>query len=132
MINSSIQTTETKELAFIRLKREYKAFTSLVKDGKFTTAMISARILGVSRATIAEWLKTPRIQQAMDEEVDNYISKIKEVKDWKASAYLLDKLDNDKGKESGITDLSQLIVINTVPQETSKKVNLQIALDKQR
>lgn len=115
MINNSIQSNETRNLSFIRLKRQYKAFIRIVKEGKFTSAVVSARVLGVSRQTIADWLQTPKVINAMDEEVESYISKIKQAKDWKASAYLLDKLDYDKGKESNITDLSQLIVINTNP-----------------
>jgi hypothetical protein len=49
----------------------------------------------------------------MDHEVNNYIEKIQSSKDWKAHAYLLDKLEASKEEESKQKDLQQLIVINT-------------------
>ncbi len=100
-------------LVIIRKKKEYKRFIKLVKEGKYTTAIISARLLQVDKTTILQWLKTPLVIKAMDYEVNNYVEKIQSSKDWKAHAYLLDKLEANKEEESKQKDLQQLIVINT-------------------
>ncbi len=98
----------------ITKKKQYKQFYKLVKAGKFTTAILSAKTIGVTRQTIGEWLDTPIIQKALQEDVDEYVRKIKTSQDWKASAYLLDKVtDKDTNAASQTPNLKQLIVINT-------------------
>ena len=112
--NSIVNESEqSKQLQRIVKKRQYKAFMKLVKDGKYTSAMISARLLGVTRQTIMSWIATPKVQKIMNEEVDNYVSKIQSSKDWKAQAYLLDKLEGTKEEQETKQELKQLIVINT-------------------
>lgn len=112
--NSIVDTDlQTKELQRIVKKKQYRAFVKLVKEGKFTTAMVSAKILGVSRPTIAEWLKTPKVSKAMQYDINNYVGKIQQSKDWKAQAYLLDKLEGNKEEQETKQELKQLIVINT-------------------
>ena len=102
-----------KELQRIVLKKQYKLFLKLIKSNKFTTAMVTAKILGVTRQTIQEWLKTPLALRSMNETINNYISDISVSKDWKAKAYLLDKIEDKQDKQEQQIDLNQLIVINT-------------------
>ena len=104
---------QSKELQRIVKKKQYRQFVAMVRQGKFTSAMVTAKILGVSRPTIAEWLQTKKVQKAMQYDVNNYISKIQSSKDWKAQAYLLDKLEGTKEEEETKQELKQLIVINT-------------------
>jgi len=110
ILNNNLQG---KDLAFNRKKNEYKHFLKLIKQGKTITAGILAQTLGVSRQTIIEWYKTPKAIQSLAQDIDNNIEVIKESKDWRARAYLIDKvsvpLDNNETK----SDLKQLIVINT-------------------
>lgn len=98
---------------FIRKKRQYRAFIKMVKQGKVTSALVAARILGVSHLTIREWLQTKKVMEAMENDVASYVEKIQVSKDWKAQAYLLDKLQGSKEEEEKQQDLKQLIVINT-------------------
>lgn len=107
------QTPQDNKAILIRKKREYKAFLRLIKQGKYTSAQITSKLLGVDRSTILEWLHTPMVLQCMNEEVEGYVSKISSSKDWKAQAYLLDKvIDNDSKSEQSNTTLTNLIQIN--------------------
>lgn len=110
VLESNIQG---KELAFIRRKREYRAFIRLIKANKFTSAVFSARLLGVNQHTIREWLNTPLALRALEETSSQYIKDIEEAKDWKAKAYLLDTLKGNEEEQEKKQDLKQLIVINT-------------------
>lgn len=115
--NSIVGNSHTEEkgieLQRIIKKKQYRAFNRLVKEGKYTSAVMSAKILGVDKNTIMSWLKTPKIIKAMEHDVNNYVSKIQSSKDWKAQAYLLDKLEGNKEEQETKQELKQLIVINT-------------------
>jgi hypothetical protein len=107
-------TNESPKEMIIRNKKAYKRFIKLIKTGKFTSAILSSKVIGVQRNTIMEWMKTKAVLDCMNEEVSNYIGKIQGNKDWKAQAYLLDRVLDDKDKENNVsTDMKQLIVINT-------------------
>jgi len=111
---SILSNNENPKDLIIRNKKAYKRFIKLVKTGKFTTAMLSAKLIGVQRNTIMEWLKTKAVMAVMNEEINTYISKISGSKDWKAQAYLLDKTLGDDDKEKDTTvQLTNLIQINT-------------------
>lgn len=98
---------------FIRHKWAYIKFKRAIKKGNFVTASLTAKTLGVDRRTIQDWSNKPEIQRLLEENIDNYVNKIGKSKDWKAQAYLLDKVldDDDKEKNKG-NDLKQMIVIN--------------------
>jgi len=104
------------DLTGMKKKKEFKRFIKLIKAGKFTSAVVTADILGVSRQTISLWLSHPIAQKAMNEEVEQYINKIKGSRDWKASAYLLDKITAKDLNKTNDIDLSNLIVIQTSKQ----------------
>ena len=90
---------------------KYKKFKALVKNGGYTSARVTAQALGVDHRTILSWLKNREVQEALTADLNSYVAAIKESKDWKAKAYLLDKAtQHDKEDTSG--DLKQLIVIN--------------------
>lgn len=109
--NNIIPPVSNNEL-IIKKKKQYRQFIRLIKQGKFTTAMLTSKILGVQRNTIMEWLETRQAKEAMSLEVNTFVDKISNAKDWKAQAYLLDKvIDNDKQSEH-TTTLNSLIQIN--------------------
>ena len=97
----------------INKTKEYKTFIKLIKKDKFTTAMYTAKLLGVTRQTIATWLRTPSVIKAMNSTIEEYIEDIEQSKDWKAKAYLMDKLEGNKEEQDSKQELKQLIVINT-------------------
>jgi len=97
----------------INKTKEYKTFIKLIKKDKFTTAMYTAKLLGVTRQTIATWLRTPSVIKAMNSTIEEYIEDIEQSKDWKAKAYLMDKLEGNKEEQESKQELKQLIVINT-------------------
>lgn len=105
-------TSPIKDLVYSKKKKEYRAFLKLIKAGKLTTAVITSKVLGVSRQTISAWLKTTQAHKALNETASNYIKDIEASTDWKAKKYLLDKLEGTE-EESKAIDLKQLIVINT-------------------
>jgi len=98
---------------YIRDKRNYRRFIKLIKANKVTTAIYTARILGMNEHTIASWFKTPTALKCLEDTSNTYINNIEQAKDWKAQAYLLDTLKGNKDKEQAKIDLNQLIVINT-------------------
>lgn len=109
---NKIESPLSNNELIIRKKKQYRQFIKLIKEGKFTTAMLTSKLLGVQRNTIMEWLETPKVKAVMNEEVNTFVSKISTSKDWKAQAYLLDKLDDkDSTKDTPIT-LNNLIQIN--------------------
>ena len=109
-----IQNPPEDKTVIIRKKREYKAFMKLIKQGKYTSAYMTSKILGVDKGTIQSWLHTPKVLECMDSEINNYISKISVSKDWKAQAYLLDKVTHEDSKEESTTSLQNLIQINVI------------------
>jgi len=91
-----------KNLQYITNKKAYKTFLRLVRDNKFTTAIVASEITGVTRQTISKWLETPLVRQVMNNTINRYVDKIAQARDWKASAYLIDKL---QGKEGNTTNI---------------------------
>ena len=117
VIRNDITTVENKNLQapqFVKKKWTLLKFKRMILKGNFTSARLTAKILGVDKRTIEQWLHLPVIQSALASEINNFTSKIGKSKDWKAQAYLLDKIiDDDKDREESKQDLKQLIVINT-------------------
>jgi len=124
-VNSEIKPTENTSPVvvdnppinkgiIIRKKRQYKAFIKLIKAGKYTSAVISSRILGVDKNTIREWSNTKLALQAMNDETTSFISDISKSKQWQAKAYLLDKLEDKDNIKDSTVNLTNLIQINTV------------------
>ena len=92
---------DNNQLQYIRDKKKYKTFLKLIKKNKFTTAILAAEICGTTRQTIGKWLETPLAIKVMNSTLDNYISKVEGSKDWKAQAWLVDKLH----KKDDITNI---------------------------
>lgn len=87
----------------------------LIRANKFITSLYTSKLIGVSRQTISQWLDIPIVKKEMERAINSYISKIEESKDWKVSAYLLDKASESSisEKESNKVDLSNLIIVHT-------------------
>lgn len=120
--NSESLITETaqklnitnKDIPDIKRKRQFKDFYKLAKSHKVTTAVLMAKSIGVTRQTIAKWMEHKLIRKEMSEAIDSSLSLIKSSKDWKAHAYIIDKITASEDKDNlPTTDLKQLIVINT-------------------
>lgn len=95
----------------IKKKVEYNAFLRALKKNDFTTAYMMAKALRVSPETIAQWLRTPKAVKIMQTDIQFYVEKIKASKDWKASAYLLDKVTGaDEVKQQAQTTLIGLTI----------------------
>lgn len=108
------QNTPDKEL-FIRKKRVYNSFIRLIKKGKFTSALLTAKALNIDKHTIYKWLNTKRVQDALNKEVENYVDNISSSKDWKAQAYLLDKATQQDKEDTKQVDITNLIQVNVQP-----------------
>lgn len=78
----------------IRSKRIYKKFLKLIKGKRALNGVILADILGITRQTVYKWLDTPSAVEVLENNISELTNKIHSSKDWKASAYLLDKLYN--------------------------------------
>lgn len=96
----------------VKKKYQYRQFIRLIKAGKFTTALATAKVLGVDRRTITAWLRSNRVKLAVGEEIDSLVQGVKEAKDWHSKAYLLDKiLEETKDKTPEIEILEGLTII---------------------
>lgn len=114
-------TTNQKQPSYIRKKLIFNKFVKLVKKGGYTSARLIAKSLGVHKDTILEWSNTSKVKEALGTDIATYVLNIKRNKDWKASAYLLDKvLDQDKGTEQTI-NLTNLIQVNTIESNKNNK-----------
>ena len=114
------QLVQEEEQVHIRLKAQYRAFIKLIKAKKYTSAILSSRILGVNKNTITLWLNTPLVRKALEEKYSQYISDIEASKDWKSKAYLIDKLEDKDAIKDNTINLTNLIQVNTAPPPTSK------------
>lgn len=108
-IGQSIQ--EAPEIQ-IRKKAQYRAFMKLIKDKKYTSAILSSRAIGVDKNTITLWLQTKAVRDLMQSTYSQYIDKIAESKQWQAQAYLLDKLEDKDNTTNTQVTLNNLIQIN--------------------
>ena len=104
---------EPKEIQ-IRKKAQFRSFMKLIKDKKYTSAILTSRILGVDKNTITSWLEHKQVRELMAQTYNSYIDDIAVSKDWKAKAYLLDKLEGQDKTEQQSVNLTNLIQINTV------------------
>lgn len=104
---------------YIRKKKEYRAFLKLIKEGRFTTALLTAKALHVHDDTIKEWLNTPKVQAALEEDIDLLVSRIRVSKKWQASAYLLDKILPPQKEET--KPPQQVVIINNAKQFSIKE-----------
>ena len=84
----------------IRKKRAYKIFLRLIKENKYTSAYATAKMLHIQPLTIAKWLQTKQAIEAMNSKVSEYVAKIEASPDWKAQAYLFDKIMPTEDKTS--------------------------------
>jgi DNA-directed RNA polymerase subunit N (RpoN/RPB10) len=110
--NSSIKSIKVKneEIKKIVYKKHiYKQFLKMIKDDKFTTAIMSAKILGVERHTIRKWLLTPKISEVMSAKVNQYISRIEQSEDWRANAYLLDKIAPEEKNNPALVQVNNYL-----------------------
>jgi hypothetical protein len=98
-------------------KSKYTKLIKLIKLGNFVSVRITAQAIGISPQTMQEWLKTPSIIEAIREEIDCYVNKIRTNTDWKAQAYLLDKIT--KTEEHGTA-----IQINNFIDKQNEKYNI--------
>jgi len=104
----------TNVLEVRKNKKEFRIFLKLIKSGKLTTAIMASKVVGVSRQTIGKWLQTKSAKALLDQELDDRLSTISKSKDWKAHAYIIDKItEEDKNTDKASVDLKQLIYINT-------------------
>jgi hypothetical protein len=120
--NQNHQESEYKSIqngtdSKIYKKNKYTKLIKLIKMGNFVSVRITAQAIGVSPQTLQEWLKTPSIIEAVREEIDSYVSKIRTNTDWKAQAYLLDKIT--KAEEHG-----SAIQINNFIDKQNEKYNI--------
>ena len=108
---SEITQNDTEVTPYKVIK--YRKFIKILQSQGYTTARLMAKTLEVNDHTILKWLKTSKAQLALENDINSYVKTIQSSKDWKAHAYLLDKVTNKEHKDSPVSDLKQLIVINT-------------------
>lgn len=108
------QTSQTLEAPkLIRKKMKYGQFVKMVKAGKFISANLTAKILGVGRDTVGDWLRTPKVQRAIQDKISSLVDKMEEAGkgDWRAYDRLIQYALNEEKQGAGNT-MQILIVSN--------------------
>lgn len=106
------QTTSEITQKVIRKKMKYGQFVKMVKAGKFISANLTAKILGVTRETIGEWIRTPKVQKAIEEKISSLVEKMETAgqNDWRAYDRLIQYALNEEKQGAGPT--TQILIVN--------------------
>lgn len=106
-----LESEGSKELAFIKKKRQYLAFKRLVAKGGYTSARIVANALGVDDDTIYKWLETKAIKDAMFSSTDVLVNELQSMKNPQGHMYLLNRISPIKeSKSAGNTTILGLSI----------------------
>lgn len=111
---------QNRTLPTVYKTRQYGLLKKMIKEGKFTSVRMTARAIGVRPETIQSWLSSPSIMKLVAEEMNSYVSDIKQSKDWKAKAYLIDRLIEHNKKDEESSNLQIVVVQNK--QEVSVRM----------
>jgi hypothetical protein len=116
-MDNNIQKTEAKPSKIVIPKKiykekEYSAVLQLIKKHKFTTIRTVSKILGIRYQTLQLWMKTPRVQKALVEEIDYFIDKMKKAgkNDWRMWDRLIQYSTGNKTEEQKIAP--NIIIVN--------------------
>ena len=101
---TQITTKETKVINVYK-KQQYNQIKEMVKAGRFVSARLTAKSMGLDWHTVTDWMKTADMQKAAATSIDTYIRQIESAgkKDWKASDRLVYYATgaNEEEKQSG-------------------------------
>lgn len=76
----------------INKKAEFRALKKLIKSGNFTTAIVTARALGIDSKTMSDWLRRKDVQQIAQATIEKQVKKIEDSKKWESGAWILDRI----------------------------------------
>lgn len=96
----------------IRKTTKYGKLKKLIREGKFISARITAKAIGVNKDTITEWLRTPAIQRAVQEEIDKSVEVMKKSDDWRSHDRLIQYATGSEDKTAQGTGNNILIINN--------------------
>lgn len=82
------QITQKKER--VNLKEQYKIFKTMVKEGRVTSAILTARALNIDRRTLYNWKNKKEIRVELAKQLSKYVSKVEESKHYQASLDLIE------------------------------------------
>jgi len=106
--------THPKSIDHINKKIQYNQLIKLIKDGRYVSARLTAKAIGINFMTVLSWLKTAKAQQATIEAVDHYVDKIERVgkKDWKAYDRLLNYAVSGLDQQGQAGTVNNILVYN--------------------
>lgn len=96
----------------IKKINKYNKLKKLIREGKFISARITAKAIGVNKDTITDWLRTPSIQKAAQEEIDKSVSVMKASDDWRSHDRLIQYATGSEDKTAQGTGNNILIINN--------------------
>lgn len=73
----------------IRKVAKYNKLKKLIREGKYISARITAKAIGVTKDTIMDWMRTPSVQKAVQDEIDKSVEVMKGSTDWRAHDRLI-------------------------------------------
>lgn len=115
-IENTIKSIETpiavtsQNLPIIRKEAKYNKLKKLIKEGKYISARITAKAIGISKDTILDWMKTPAIQKAVQSEIDISVEVMKKSEDWRSHDRLIQYAIGSDDKQAG--QGSNILIIN--------------------
>lgn len=108
--NPILITAQTFPL--IRKENKYNKLKKLIREGKYISARITAKAIGISKDTILDWMKTPSIQKAVQEEIDLSVQVMKKSEDWRSHDRLIQYATGSEDKTAQGTGNNILIINN--------------------
>ena len=102
----------SQTLPGIRKITKYNKLKKLIKQGKFISARITAKAIGVNKDTVLDWFKTPAIQKAVQEEIDRSVEVMKKSDDWRSHDRLIQYATGSEDKTAQSTGNNILIINN--------------------
>lgn len=100
------KTTQIKKI------NKYNKLKKLIKEGKYISARITAKAIGVNKDTITDWMRTPAIQRAAQREIDLSVEVMKKSEDWRSHDRLIQYATGSEDKTAQGSGNNILIINN--------------------
>lgn len=91
---------------------KYKKLLKILKEGKYISARITAKALGIGKDTLLEYLKTPKAQQIAINEINESVQVMKKSEDWRSHDRLIQYAIGSDDKQGQSTGNNILIINN--------------------
>jgi hypothetical protein len=101
-----------KPTPIIKKEIKYNKLKKMIREGKYISARITAKAIGVNKDTVLDWLKTPSIQKEAIKEINESVQVMKKSEDWRSHDRLIQYAIGQDDKTGTGTGNNILIINN--------------------